>query len=356
MVSKKKLLLINGNQFGYSAGHYYYCKYLRGKFEIEYICFDRGRKKMEMEEVKVWYVSFEQNKIKRSVNFILTCIKQSRKFRPEVLFVVYYNFCFLLSLFCEAKLKVLDIRTGSLANNKLKRKLENTILYIQSLFFTKTIVLSESLREKLGINQRKTLVLSLGAEIYYSGIHDFQHLHLLYVGTLNNRRIYETIEGLGIFLKKHPQNIDKVFYTIVGFGTSKDEQKLNKVIKQNGLEWLVSFKGRRNYNELPPFFENANVGVAYIPIQDRYQRQPATKVYEYALSGMFTIATDTFENRKIIDYTNGILCIDNPQSFVDALEFCFESRLTFNSETIRDTLKEYEWVKLVSNNLLPFLS
>ncbi len=40
-----------------------------------------------------------------------------------------------------------------------------------------------------------------------------------------------------------------------------------------------------------------------------YNVQPATKIFEYSMSGLITIATDTFEN-KINKWDNGILCDD----------------------------------------------
>ena len=354
MNSKKKILFVNGNQFGYSSGHYYYCKYLKDKFEIEYICYDRGFKKMIMEGVRVLYVPFQKNKSRRVINFIRISVSRSKELQPDALFVVYFNFSFILVLFCSAKLKLLDIRTGSLAHSNINRILENTFLYVQTMFYPKVLILSESLRKRLHIRKEKTIIMPLGSEIYYSGIHDFSLVSLLYVGGLA-RKINQTIEGFEIFLKNYPEYRPYLTYTIVGYGSALDEKEITDTILKCNLKSFISYEGIKNYEELAPYFQTHNFGVAYVPITKYFDIQPTTKIFEYALSGLFTIATDTYENRRIINKNNGILCEDNPHSFAEALKTCFELRHTFNSESIRNSLKDNEWRILVQSQLYPFI-
>ena len=354
MNNKKKILFVNGNQFGYSSGHYYYCKYLKDKFEVEYLCYDRGYKKMLIDGVKVSYIPFSKNKIKRAINFIRISVSRSKELQPDSLFVVYFNFSFILALFCSAKLKILDIRTGSLAHSNIYRLLENTLIYVQTVFYPRVIILSESLRKRLHIRKEKTIIMPLGSEIYYSGIHDFGSMSLLYVGGLA-RKIYQTIEGIEIFLENYPEYKPYLTYTIVGYGSPMDEKKITDTILKCNLKSFISFEGFKNYEELAPYFQNHNFGVAYVPITKYFDIQPTTKIFEYALSGLFTIATDTYENRRIVNKTNGILCEDNPKSFAIALKTCFELRHTIYSETIRDSLKDNEWRILVQSQLYPFI-
>jgi hypothetical protein len=351
----KRLMIINGNQFGYSAGHYYYCKYLAGQYVIDYVCFDKGKRKMALEGVKVHYVSAEAGKIMRIVRFIKTSVALSKTIKPEILFVVYFHLCFLLALFCKSsRFKLLDIRTGSLQTNSLKRRLFNSLIKIQSSFYDKRVILSESLLKELGITSKNTVVLPLGAEIFYAGSHDFLCTKLIYVGTLDNRRIYETINGLTIFLKKFPHI--QAHYDLVGFGSSAEIKRLSEAIANNGLSEVVTFHGELNHSEINSFFSNNTIGVAYIPQEDYYQFQPATKIFEYALSGLFTIATTTFENKRVISPANGVLCEDNAASFADALEYYHIKRNSLNSSVIRNSLINYEWRSLVKNTLEPFLS
>ena len=73
-MDKKKLLFINPGQFGYQAGYYYYCKYLKDDFDITFICRDRELKKVTLDGVKVIYISFKGNKIKRYYRWLKAVI------------------------------------------------------------------------------------------------------------------------------------------------------------------------------------------------------------------------------------------------------------------------------------------
>ena len=75
----------------------------------------------------------------------------------------------------------------------------------------------------------------------------------------------------------------------------------------NKLENVCTTHGRIDYYKLKPFFDKCNVGVSYIPIRDYYQYQPPTKTFEYGLSGLVTIATETKSNQEVINNCNGIL-------------------------------------------------
>lgn len=357
MTSKKTLLLVNGNQFGYSAGHYYYCKYLKERYTIHYVCYDRGKEKMDLPGVNVHYIPFGTKKVQRLFSLVSAAIRMSRSLRPDIVFVVYFNLSFLLALFCRAKgSTVLDIRTGSLHKNRLRRLLLNSAINIQAWFYNKKIILSESLLNKIRLSRKNTLVLPLGAEIFYSGGHSFERIHLLYVGTLNGRRIYETIEGLGIFLTRFPHLLPETRYDIIGFGNTNELNKLSEIIKKYNLEHTVFFHGELNHHHIGRFFETANIGVAYIPMEEYYQFQPATKIFEYALSGVFTIATSTYENKLLITHENGILCNDNPESFAKALESYSAGKHKPESDRIRSSLLDYEWKSLVEYKLEPFLA
>jgi hypothetical protein len=118
--------------------------------------------------------------------------------------VVYFNFAFILGLFASAlDAKILDIRTGSLNKNKIRRKMENFGILLQSLFFNKRIILSHNLRKLLNITSDNTLILPLGSEAFYEGRHDYTELNLLYIGTLDDRRICDTIEGINYYLQEN---------------------------------------------------------------------------------------------------------------------------------------------------------
>src|SRR5699024_2778090 len=147
---------------------------------------------------------------------------------------------------------------------------------------------------------------------------DFSTLNLLYVGTLNNRNITQTIEGLSIFLKNNPKVKNITTYDIVGDGD--EYSQLMALVDKLSLNHIVKFHGRVPHFKLKMFFDRCNVGISYIPITEYYNYQPPTKTFEYILSGIPCIATQTFENQSLVVADNGILCEDTPVGFSKALK------------------------------------
>src|SRR5690606_1611564 len=123
------------------------------------------------------------------------------------------------------------------------------------------------------------------------------------VGSLNKRRIEDTIIGFRKFYSEYHEKT-KIVYDIIGFG--KNEKDILNLIKEEKMEDVIGFHGRKHYYQLYEFFDKANIGVCYIPITDFFDVQPPTKLFEYALSGLFTIATKTKENEKFINPKNGV--------------------------------------------------
>jgi len=119
---------------------------------------------------------------------------------------------------------------------------------------------------------------------------------------------------------------------------------------------VITLYGRIPHFELQPFFDKCNIGVSYIPMTEYYEFQPPTETFEYILSGMVCIATDTNENRLLISKENGVLCEDNPESFANALDYVYYNRQNYNSETIRNSLKDYTWENIVNKYLIPILN
>lgn len=207
---------------------------------------------------------------------------------------------------------------------------------------------------KLKLPPAKTHLLPLGAEIYYGGDHDYSALNLLYIGTLNLRHIYQTIEGFSRYLK---QNIDKQHYTytIIGYGNPMEEEKIKHYINKYGMTKNIFFEGRKNYTQLNKYLKKCNVGISWIPMTPFFDKQPATKTIEFILSGLICLATNTFENAQLINNTNGILCNDTPGDFCRALSEIDREKKDFNSSEIRNSLINYEWKNIIQNNLKSYL-
>lgn len=351
---KPKLLFVYPNQFGYHTDSYKYCEYLRDTYNIYYVCFDQGLERMDIPQINVIYKPCITNKARRLFSYYYFIIRLSRKEKFDIIFTIQFKLCFLLGLFAKAEIKILDYRSGDLNIKDYSRKLGNVLMSFDSLFFRNISVISEGLRILLRL-RKKTHILPLGADIFSSEIRNYDELNLLYVGSLSGRNIGQTITGLSLFLDKYSELSKQISYTIIGFGSKQEETEICDLINKNNLSGIVSFLGRKKYTDLISYFENCNVGVCYVPITPYYDFQPVTKLFEYLLSGMAVISTNTHENSHIVNQTNGILINDTSDAFCEGLYSIYNSRNKFSSSEIRQSMLSYTWQNIVNTNLKPYL-
>ena len=354
-LQKPKLIFVYPNQFGYHTDSYKYCEHLPYSFDIIYICFDQGFEKMLLPDVEVIYVPYNTGKIRRLVTFYYQVFQSARNTRTDILFIIQFKFCFLIGLFARSKIKILDYRTGDLRPNSFMRNLNNMLIRFDALFFRNISVISEGLRNILHLNKVKTHILPLGADVISALPHYSDRMDLLYVGSLNSRNIHETIEGVALFVSKNEQYSSLVSYTIIGFGNTQDEEQITNSIEKSGLTETVRFLGRKKYTDLLPYFDTCNIGVSYVPMTPYYEYQPVTKLFEYMLSGMPVIATNTYENKLIVDINNGVLINDTPEEFCNGLITIYNRRNLYNSFDIRKSVETYTWGNIINNNLKLYL-
>jgi len=324
------------------------------EFDITYICFDTHEKKIYEEDINIVYISHHGSFVKKGIRFINTCRKHINQNHFDAIFVVYFQTSFLLGLMFRRKNIILDIRTGAVWYDEKKRKIDNLIIRFESFFFKKITLISECLRKRLKINKDKTHILPLGSDSIATNEKSFEGLKLLYVGGFNNRNIDETIYGFKNFLDKKNYSIN-IQYDIIGYGHDFEEEKILKAIKDTNLSQFITFHGKITYKKLTPYFIESNVGICHVPVTDYFNCQPSTKLFEYVNSGLICMATDTDENRAYINTDNGILYMDNAESFSESLTKLYDNRKTYDSSNIRDTLKKYSWENIVKNNLSPHL-
>jgi Glycosyl transferases group 1 len=349
----QSLFILNPSQFGYHSDTYYYCKYLQNDFKITYLCWDYNHPKIDIENVNVVYISRTGKKIIRYWKFIQGAIKYIEKNKPDIVFIKYFRLSSLVKLLTSHKLQfVLDIRTAGVHSSYFKRLFYNSFIYLDQLFFNSITIISEGLIKKLALKKNKCTIIPLGAEIISNTEKNFTNLNLLYIGTLSNRKLEITVEGIAVFLK---QNEVEIYYDLVGSGDSYSLRKIKLAIEKYGLKKIVRLHGRIPHNELKDYLDNSSIGVSFIPLTDYYQHQPPTKTYEYLLSGLAVIATDTFENRRIITTKNGILINDDAMSFARSLKQLKENSNKFNSFEIRNTNLQLTWENIILTKLKPYL-
>jgi hypothetical protein len=349
--TKSNILIINKMQFGYQTSSFKYCEYLNEKFSIIYLCFDHRKPKISMKNVKVNYVPYKINRIISGIFFMVISVLKIFSFKG-LIFVVYFKGCALLKIMFPLKKMFLDIRTMAVTGNiNIRNKYNNRIASTAGLFDHITLI-SDEIRLKLSIPYIKSSIIPLGSDIISSSTKSFSNLHLLYIGTLNNRQIIKSLIGFNLFYTKYLNSLT-LSYDIVGEGN--EQRILNSYIIENNLSPVVKLHGLIPHNELKPFLEKCNIGISFIPVTDYYDYQPPTKTFEYVLSGLYCIATATKANKEIISDKNGILINDDAESFFLALEKIYANREKINGDGIRTTLLNYTWENIINNNLLPVL-
>lgn len=349
---KKEFVIVNTKQFSYHTDTFKYCENLKSNYNVSYVCLDQGYRKVFEKGVNVFYINDTSFVFLRELKFVfksLMLIKNKPK--NTVVFIVYNRISFLLNLFLFNKKTILDIRTGSINKDFRVRFFEDLILKFNTFFFKKISIISNGLAKKLSIN--KYFLVPLGSDIISNSKKSYETLRLLYVGTLHNRNIHVIIDSLKLVIDNYPDAIESL--DIFGSGSIEEENLINSKIKKYALSKVVSFHGFKPHNSIQQFFDKCNVGLSFIPITPYFNYQPPTKTFEYIMSGLFCIATNTIANKEIIDKYNGILTKDNSKSLADSIIKTYKNRFSLNSYLIQDTLKNQTWNHIINNRLIPLI-
>jgi glycosyltransferase involved in cell wall biosynthesis len=268
----------------------------------------------------------------------------------DMVFVVYFPGASLLRLFPGGRKVFMDIRTGSDRPHPLRFRLENILLVAETRMFPRLSIVSASLSDFLGFPPGRCTVLPLGGDRLDLPQKTYDDLRLFYVGTLDQREIEKTVEGLGLFWKETGGRV-AVAYDIVGSGPPDQEAAVHAAIAASPCASRIQFHGRIPNTELRPFLERANVGVAFIPLKEYYQCQPSTKVFEYLLAGIPVLATRTRENQAVVNDSNGALCDESAEGFARGLREIWDRRATYNADALRGGVLAYDWETIVKSTL-----
>jgi glycosyltransferase involved in cell wall biosynthesis len=342
---KKKILLLSQSQWGYHVDTYMYATYLKKKYDISYLCWDYGNKILDAKDINVRYISRNGSLFLRNFRYIYSAKNEIKNLSPDICFIKYFQGCSILKVTNWKKLFIFDIRTASVKKNKIRRLIYDSIMLLESKIFTRITIISESLAKKIKL-EKKSHILPLGSNCISKINKQFNELKLIYIGTLDGRDILKTIEGFAIYLQKHPKV--NAAYTIVGDG--EDMKKIRQYVINNSLEKNIHIIGWVPFNELKPIIDLHNIGVSFVPCTDYFDCQPVTKTFDYLLSGMPVIATNTSENQKIITPFNGVCIADTPESFANGVDSIHKNRKRYNSKEIRNNAKKYDW-KYIANDL-----
>lgn len=347
---RKKILIVAPYSFGELTDCYYWAKYASGN-NIEITYFGYSGSNWNIDNVKLITIPHSQNKFKLLFTFYKELFKEIKGRKHENIIFCYWNLCFLLPIIFPKKNIVLDIRTASVAPSLIKRLAFNLGVRFSSLFFKRVSVISKAIGLILKINPEKLVQLPLGAEILSITNKDFtKEVRLFYIGILDQRKIVNTIIGFKYFVETISPNAR---YDIIGYGSEKEEKRIIDLIANDNLSKNVFFHGKKSHAEAKYLFDVCNTGVSYIPLKSYFDKQSPTKTYEYILSGLNVIATNTSANCEIINNSNGVLINEGPDAFYRGLVQIYKKKNIYHSESIRNASEKYHWKNIVNERFIP---
>jgi hypothetical protein len=338
----KKVLFLQRTQYGRPTMTVKLAERMAADTDVVVSCFDAGMPKVYSPGVDVRYVGRHGSFVRRAIRLLrhhLACINSCP---GAVIVVIYFPGCSVLGLMMRRN-AILDFRTGSVHSSPIVRWIENGLASVESLFFRRITIISDRLRRRLLVPKRKSAILPIGADVISSARKIFDWPRLLYIGTLRNRRIEDTIHGVSVFLERNPEFKGRIKYEIVGDGERGKLASLRDLICKLGLDNVITLWGTRSHSEVKSLFDVCNIGISYVPITSYYNVQPPTKTYEYIRSGIPAIATSTVENSALITEENGVLCEDNPEGFASALEKCVARFDRYSDSKVRISLAGHSW-------------
>lgn len=348
---KNKLLIVAPYQFGELSDCYYWAKYatLEG-WNVTYLGYryhQREIKERSYPGVRVVGVFHSKNRLIHGLKFLGNIIKEIIVHNHRNVIVCRFPKCELLPKIFHSRNIVLDVRTLSVAPNESEREAaDNQLRRIMKSFKTISVI-SKGVGEKLGGG---CPILPLGAEPLSMLAKSFNSLRLFYIGTFNNRNLSQFIEGLALYQKQTGDTT--VTFDVVGGGSDAEVQKIKDTIVETGVKG-VELHGYLTHEEAQPYFDKCNIGVCYVPVTDYYQHQPPTKLYEYLLSGMACVSTNTISNLEVMNEDNGVVTCDNPQSVCAGLMAISSLINNYQSDRIGLASQQYHWRTIVKESLLP---
>ena len=351
------LIMLSPDQFGYHTDDYYRAYYAREEFKVYVICYDHKKEKINLDGVSVTYVKYGRGRIKDEIAVLYKLNEFLLTINQGIIYTRFFAFCVFFRLLNIRRNFnwILDIRTGSVSSNCFLRLIYNSCLRFTALAFNEVTIISSSLAKILKLNRYSIVPLGGQPLVNFDELKpNLNVMNFIYVGIFDGRNIKDTINAYARFYNQYGNNI-RTKYTIIGYAIDKEEEKsIINAISEN-MNAPIYYVGRVPNMKLKAYFNEANIGISYIPITPWYDVQPPTKTYEYLVNGLFCIATDTSENRHIITPENGILIKDNKKSVFEAMVQLYDMRYSFDRHEIAKKSDHLTWSTIYAERLRPVL-
>lgn len=301
--------------------------------------------------INLIYIYFKNTKIIYKSKSDLIWIGTTSGYHTSLLFI--YRL-----LFRKRKIFI-QLFTPNVNKSRVKRYLNNTVLKMNLKFFN---YIGSGTNDNViiyKIPKYKLIELEVGYPDYGFSLRAFKNLNLIYLGTINNRELFKTVEGLNMFLKRNKDFLTNkminVTYDIIGGGSSDDIKMIKNAIIRQNLSNIIKYHGYLEEVDVKKLLKKANVGVAYLPKTNYFNNLSSTKIVEYFLTGMPVLSVDTKFAKKVVNNKSGILCTDSSEGFAIGLEEILMKLNNYDSKEIRNMYEEYTINKVIEQNYIPQL-
>lgn len=353
---KLDILVVYAGKFGFHVVSYYLSKYASQKHNVTYLglTLDQTGESLSYPSVNVKEHTCQPGlRGRKTMLRLLRDEVESGNY--DVVFTQYLAGISWLKHQLPQQKIIVDIRSGYLLPNPIKRYLLNTLLCKESKYLTRNITInSKILGRFLGFRNSEMTELPLGAEVIDLQGREFDTLRLVYVGTLSKRNIDLTIEGLHQYITKNPKHVIEK-YDIIGSGSLEEEQLIQQAVSKYNLQSIVEMHGYVSREKTGFLLQKANLGVSFVPITPYYDLQPVTKTFEFLLAGLPLIATSTTQNQQLINEENGVLINDTASGFCEGLKKITSLRKNYTSEKIQERSLIYSWERVINEQYLPYI-
>ncbi len=336
---------------------------MRKELELNHFLYVyRGRKsneKVSRTEIELplnWKGFFR--KIANVIFIIFKNIKLIKRQRADLIMLEMTNSLYdfpmiLYPLLFQNRKFYIETSTPAVNKSKLKRFIIDSLLCLTLKPYKKIGCGNPSTVDKLKIKSSHVIHSRIGFPEYTFVDREFENLSLIYLGTLHNRDIWKTVKGLKIFIDKFPDI--KITYDIIGGAKEPEVNLLNQSIKEASLDCFIKYHGYQPTAFVDEILKRCNIGVAFVPITEYFDKVSTTKAIEYLLAGLPVIATRTTFASGILKTDAGVMCDDSPEDFARALEEIYRNRFSYNSKQIRDLYKHYAMSYIIKNEYIPIL-
>lgn len=269
--------------------------------------------------------------------FTFKAVSNLKKINPDLIVIHSNRMNIFYPIFCEKNKLIMMTFTPAVNPSKYKRVFWDLYERLSFTGYKRFLIGTEPMIQAFHLQKKKNYIIRWGMNPISIKPKKFDKIRMLYLGTLTGRDIHKTIYGLNEYLKTNPE-VEVERYDIIGTGWKEYITLIEDAINETGLSNIIHLHGYLNDIDIIPFFDEANVGVAFAPKTEYYSNNILTKLYEYLLSGIPTITISTPDNKRVINEINGVLIEDNEHSFADGLNLIAQRFIKYSSTEIMKTV------------------